>query len=256
MDDAQEAILYRHAMPMFLWKTLQWLNVGREKKLLQAWKTTDAYFGNCITLRRESLCKGVDTTDMLSMYIKSEHESCKNDMFVRDAIVNMFTAGRDTIASGLIWFLWLVTKTPRVEAKILEELKLVAKMEDPKIKCVFNSDDLKGLVYLHASLNESLRLCPPLPLNSKGVIKEDVLPDGSVVKPGMQIILSFYSEGKMPWIWGEDSLEFKLERWIDHEGKIGYELMSKFFAFNVGPRTCFGKDIIYTDELCSCRYTL
>ncbi|KAF6140659.1 hypothetical protein GIB67_013952 [Kingdonia uniflora] len=248
IDDVQEAVLYRHTMPIFWWKILQWLNVGREKRLSEAWKTRDSLLRKYITLRRESLSKGIDAMDMLSMYIKCLQELCKDDMFLRDTMFSMFIAGWDTVASGLIWFLWLVSKTPRVEAKIIDELKLVAKKGGPEIKFswMFDSDDLKGLVYLHAALNESLLLCPPVPMNSKGVFKKDVLPDGSIVKPGMQIILSFYSEGKMPWIWGEDSLDFKPERWIDNEGKIGHELMSKFFVFGTGPRTCLGKDVAYT----------
>ena len=113
---------------------------------------------------------------------------------------------------------------------------------------VFEFEDLKGLVYLHASICESLRLYPPVPVNVKGVTKEEVLPDGSLVKPGMQIFLSFYSVGRMSWIWGEDCLEFKPERWIDSEtGKLNLQLMSKFFAFNYGPRTCIGKDITITE---------
>ncbi|KAF6166565.1 hypothetical protein GIB67_005427 [Kingdonia uniflora] len=248
VDDSHEVLLHRHTMPKFWWKILRWLSIGKEKKMSTAWKTIDAIITKYIIVRRESLCKGIDASDMLSMYIKSPEELCKNDIFLRDTILNMFTAGRDTIASGLTWLLWLVTKTPHVEAKILEELKLIAKKDGSNIKFpwVFDSDDLKGLVYLHAALNESLRLYPPVPLNSKGVLKEDVLPDGSVVKPGMQIILSFYSEGRMPWIWGEDSLEFKPERWIDHDGKIAHEPLSKFFTFNVGPRTCLGKGLAYT----------
>ncbi|KAF6166620.1 hypothetical protein GIB67_005482 [Kingdonia uniflora] len=118
--------------------------------------------------------------------------------------------------------------------------------EKETVRLTGSKDDLKGLVYLHAALNESLRLYPPVPLNGKGVLKEDVLPDGSVVKLGMQIILSFYSEGRMPWIWGEDSFEFKPERLIDHDVKIAHEPLSKFFTFNVGPRTCLGKGLAYT----------
>ncbi|OUZ99322.1 Cytochrome P450 [Macleaya cordata] len=255
VDDAQEAILYRHAMPIFLWKFLSWLGIGRERKLSEAHKTVDVLFQEYISQKREDLIKGVETVDLLSSYIKSSDDLAKSDKFLRDAMLSLFIAGRDTIASGLIWFFWLVSKTPSVEMKILEELKQLLlfskKRDDDQIEikwpCIFDSDDLKGLVYLHAALCESLRLYPPLPLNSKSVVKEDVLPDGSLVKPGMQIILSFFSVGRMPWIWGEDCLEFKPERWIDDDGKLlTIEHMPKFFAFNAGPRTCLGKDISFT----------
>ncbi|KAF9590817.1 hypothetical protein IFM89_038539 [Coptis chinensis] len=256
VDDAQEAIFYRHVIPKLLWKFLRLLSVGRERKLARAWKSVDVSLGKYISQTRENLLRGVETSDLLSMHIKSQDELFRDDKFLRDAMLNLFIAGRDTIASGLIWFLWLVVKTPRVQAKILYELELIFSKKNNELQCggiprtktpvVFDSEDLKGLVYLHAALCESLRLYPPLPLNSKAVLKEDVLPDGTRVKPGMQIILSFYSEGKMPWIWGEDSLEFKPERWINEEGKLKHEPFSKFFVFNAGPRTCIGKDISFT----------
>ncbi|OUZ99325.1 Cytochrome P450 [Macleaya cordata] len=268
-DEVQEAILYRHTMPIFLWKTLRWLGVGRERNLFEAHKKIDSIFQEYISQKREDLVKGVKTVDLLSSYINALEDDksvslAKNDKFLRDAMFSFFIAGRDTIASGLSWFFWLVSKSPSVEMKILEELKLAVlsrKKRDDEAKCkndgavtretewrplIFDSDDLKGLVYMHAALCESLRLYPPVPLNSKSVLKEDVLPDGTLVKPGMQIILSFYSVGRMPWIWGEDCLEFKPERWIDDDGKLSFEPMSKFFAFNAGPRSCLGKDISFT----------
>ncbi|MCL7030771.1 hypothetical protein MKW94_030872 [Papaver nudicaule] len=117
-------------------------------------------------------------------------------------MLNLFSAGKDAIASGLIWFFWLVFKTPAAEAKILEELKLLVSkkelLETHEWPYVFDASDLSRLVYLHAALCESLRLYPPIPLNSKTVLKEAVLPDGSLVKPGMQILLSFYSASKFP----------------------------------------------------------
>ncbi|OUZ99326.1 Cytochrome P450 [Macleaya cordata] len=245
-DDALEAILYRHAIPKFLWKLSSWLGVGRERKLSEAHKTIDLLFQEYISQKRKDLHKGVESVDLLSSYIKStiDHDLCKSDKFLRDAMLSLFLAGKDTITSGLIWFFWLVSKTPSVEMKILEELKICLKKDEIEWPCVFDSDNLKGLVYLHAALCESIRLYSPLPLNSKAVLKEDVLPDGTLVEPGIQIIISLYSVGRMQWIWGEDCLEFKPERWIDDDGKLSHK--PKLFAFNVGPRTCLGKDMSFT----------
>ncbi|KAF6157996.1 hypothetical protein GIB67_008125 [Kingdonia uniflora] len=248
LDEAQEAILIRHTKPMFLWKTLRWLNIGREKQLSKAWITIDALLGEYISQRRESIRIDVPRKrpDLLSTFIL---DSSENDKFMRDTVLSMFVAGLDTTTSGLIWFFWLVSRTPRVEAKILDELKLLLSKKGNPVNNrphVFDPKDLKVLVYLHAALCESLRLNAPLPMNSKAVKKEDILPDGTVVKPGMQIIISFYSEGKMQWIWGKDSMEFKPERWIDNEGKFNNELMSNLFVFNTGPRSCLGKEIAFT----------
>ncbi|KAI3939918.1 hypothetical protein MKW98_029694 [Papaver atlanticum] len=134
-------------------------------------------------------------------------------------------SGKDTIASGLIWFFWLVSKTPSVEKKIIEELKVLISSKTEKLfeygewPWVLYSDDINGLVYLLA-LCESMRIYPPVSYSRKTVLSEAVLLDGSLVKPGMEIIIPFYSVGRMPWIWGEDCLEFRPERWMDDDGKL------------------------------------
>ncbi|MCL7032130.1 hypothetical protein MKW94_018252 [Papaver nudicaule] len=255
-EKAHEAVIYRHVMPMFLWKFMRLFQIGSERETTKALKTIDAHFYQLILRKRENLLHGIESFDLLSSHIKSQEQmrtslTTKNDdKFLRDSMMSLLSAGKDTLASGLIWFFWLVFKTPAAEANILEELKLLFSSKSRELlewPCVFDAQDLSGLVYLHAAICESLRLYPPVPLNSKTVLKEAVLPDGSLVKPGMQIIISNYSVGRMPWIWGEDCLEFKPERWIDADGKlIRHENMSKFVTFNAGPRTCLGRDMAFT----------
>nr|DAD41360.1 TPA_asm: hypothetical protein HUJ06_015683 [Nelumbo nucifera] len=264
VDDAQEAILYRFAVPTLVWKSMRWLKVGRERKYIESWKTLDIILAEYISQTKEELRKGVDRNTVLSTYIKSQEDSEQGrwqsgdhlssvanngDKFLRDSMLTFTLAGRDTTTAGLSWFFWLICKNPHVEEKILDELRLSFSKKatgrsssgEKMWPWVFDKSDLKGLVYFHAAFCESLRLYPPLPLNSKGVVKEDVLPDGNVVRPGMEMILSQYAVGRMPWIWGEDCLEFKPERWIREDGTLDLQPMSKFFAFSAGPRSCIAK---------------
>ncbi|MCL7028012.1 hypothetical protein MKW94_004953 [Papaver nudicaule] len=260
-DDAQDAVLFRGVVPALFWKFQRLLRIGKERALIKARKTVDDNYGEFIVQKRKDLLAGVKTDDFLSFYIKALADetsifssSARKDNFLRDEMFNFFLAGRDTLKSALTWLFWLVSTTPLVEAKILEELNsvLTSKKKGKETTSthtwpwVFDSDDLKGLVYLHAAICESLRLYPPLPLNRKSVAKKDVLPDGSVVTPGMEIILSFYSLGRMPWIWGEDCLEFKPERWIDEKGKLIMVPTSRFPAFGIGARSCLGRETAFT----------
>ena len=50
----------------------------------------------------------------------------------------------------------------------------------------------------------------------------------------------------MKFIWGEDCLEFRPERWLSSDGKI-IEITESFkvVSFNAGPRICLGKDLAY-----------
>ncbi|KAG9451617.1 hypothetical protein H6P81_011582 [Aristolochia fimbriata] len=220
IDEITQAIFYRHLVPSFWWKAMRFLGVGWEGR---------------------------------------------GDKFFRDTALSFFAAGRDTLSSGLTWFFLLLCKTPSVEAKILEELKKVvlvdvtntqakeegdARHEEERRRRphwrLCSSEDIKNMVYLHAALLESMRLFPPVPVEHKGVREEDVLPDGTVVKPGDSIVYSIYVMGRMKWIWGEDCMDFKPERWIDEKGKLRHEPSSKYTVFNAGPRSCLGKTMAMT----------
>ncbi|KAI3898563.1 hypothetical protein MKX03_030488 [Papaver bracteatum] len=102
-------------------------------------------------------------------------------------MLNLFGAENYSLASGVVWFLWMVFKTPVAEAKILEELKLLFSskkrelLETHEWQYVFDARNLSGLIYLHAAICESLRLYSPVPMNNKIVLREVVLPYGSLV---------------------------------------------------------------------------
>ncbi|OUZ99315.1 Cytochrome P450 [Macleaya cordata] len=270
IDDATEAVFYRHILPRPWWKLCNWLMVGKERKLAEAIRVINEHLGKYVSAKRKDLIEGVgggegggNNIDLLEIYMTS-HELQKNDLlpkddeFLKDTGLNFIFAGRDSTGTSLAWFFWLIATNPSVESKILEELKLLfsKNMKEnhhstntstrERRPWVFNSEDLKGLVYLHAALCESLRLYPPLPLNRKGVHKEDVLPDGTVVKPGMKVLISMYAMGRMEWLWGKDCLEYKPERWIGEDGKLSHEPKSKFYTFNAGPRNCVGKEMAFT----------
>ncbi|KAH7298398.1 hypothetical protein KP509_25G041500 [Ceratopteris richardii] len=100
------------------------------------------------------------------------------------------------------------------------------------------------LPYLHSAIAETLRLYPAVPRDGKVALEEDILPDGTHLKAGDQVVYVPYSMGRMPFIWGPDALAFKPERWI-HDGRFQPQSPFKFTAFQAGPRMCLGKDAAY-----------
>ena len=60
----------------------------------------------------------------------------------------------------------------------------------------------------------------------------------------MKILFSLYAMGRMKFIWGEDCLEFKPERWLE-DGQFVSENQFKYVVFNAGPRLCLGKKFAY-----------
>ncbi|KAL9276254.1 hypothetical protein ACSQ67_026202 [Phaseolus vulgaris] len=120
--------------------------------------------------------------------------------------LRMAVRGKDTTSAALTWFFWLLSKNPRVEKEIVKEI--MEKSEAPVY------DEVKHMVYTHAALCESMRLYPPVPMDTKEAADDDVLPDGTVVKKGTLVTYHVYAMGRLESIWGEDWAEFKPERWL------------------------------------------
>lgn len=255
MDDAEEAVFTRHVVPESIWKFQKWLGIGQEKKLSEARETLDHVIAKFISTKKHELSKGIasmgeeEGVDLLTSYLCNDEETGRlrcNDKFLRDTILNFMIAGRDTTSSALTWFIWLVSTHPIVEANIREELKTAIPAKEANNQRLFSVEDVSNLVYLHSALCESLRLYPPVPFQHKEPHQSDVLPSGHRVHPKMKVMFSLYAMGRMKFIWGEDCLEFKPERWISERGTIKHEPSYKFLAFNAGPRTCLGKEVAFT----------
>lgn len=235
MDDAEESIFMRHVLPERVWKLQRWIGVGSERKLMRARNILDGVIGNLIaSKRKESTNEG---EDLLTSYMSERNQDTK---FLRDTVLNLMIAGRDTTSSTLTWLMWLVSTHPDVEEKIREELSA----GDGGGRRVFGLDEVKKMVYIHGAVLETLRLYPPVPFQHKVALESDILPSGHLVGPDVKVMFSLYAMARMESIWGEDCLEFKPERWIsDGGGSVRHAPSYKFLAFNAGPRSCLGKEV-------------
>lgn len=253
-DEVEEALLYRNIVPKPVWKLQRWLQIGEEKKLRKGLKIVDDFVYGCISLRRQELrssWKEDDNQfDLLTAFMVEEEGSemsvfGKSDKFLRDTAYSFITAGKDTVSIGLTWFFWMIATHPWVEKRILEEIQANFP-NDGDLLFSFSGKDLSKYVYLHATLCETLRLYPPVPLNNKSSVQSDVLPSGLKVGPKTRILISMYSMGRNEEIWGKDCLEFKPERWINSEtGEFAQKPSYMFVTFGAGPRVCLGKDMSF-----------
>ncbi|PKU72546.1 noroxomaritidine synthase-like [Dendrobium catenatum] len=233
IDEAMAAILHRHAVPPPWWKLMRRLKLGREKKLADAWCVINDFIAESIKKRKQDSNLAVADSlndSLLTAYINDD--SAADDSFLRDTTLSLMIAGRDTIGVALAWFFYLLCKNPDKEAKLVEELRHGGS-EEP--------------VYLQAALCEALRLYPPVPFESKGVVEAESLPSGQRVEPGTQILFSIYTMARMEGVWGKDCSEFRPERWITEQGRVRHEPAYKFMSFNCGPRTCLGKGLAFVE---------
>lgn len=91
-----------------------------------------------------------------------------DDQYLRDIILNFMIAGKDTSASTLSWFFYLLCKNPLIQEKIEQEVRDVTggqknetNIDDFVAK--LTDETLEKMHYLHAALTETLRLYPAVP---------------------------------------------------------------------------------------------
>ncbi|KAL8046151.1 hypothetical protein ABFS82_08G161900 [Erythranthe guttata] len=240
---ALQPLMYRHVLPEIIWKMQKWLNIGNEKKLSESWKAFDDFIYPIIS-SKEKINLDVFTAFRNAYENNNNNFSGDSRKFLRDSLLGLLFAGRDTTSTCLTWLFYLIATNPLSESKILEEIEreLVPVKNEWRF---INIEKSKKLVYLHACLCESLRLFPPLALEYKSPIESDILPSGHFVRRNSKVVISFYTVGRTESVWGGDCLEFKPERWITPRGGIKHEPSYKFPAFNVGPRTCLGKEMSF-----------
>ncbi|KAF2204790.1 cytochrome P450 [Delitschia confertaspora ATCC 74209] len=161
---------------------------------------------------------------------------------LRDELINILLAGRDTTASLLSNMFFEISKKPYIWAKLREE---VAQLEGR----LPTYEELRNLKYLKWCLNESLRLHPVVPGNSRLAIRDTVLPLGGgptgksplFIPKGTVVGYSPYTMHRRTDFYGPDATAFKPERW-EHL-RPGWE----FLPFNGGPRICLGQQYALTE---------
>lgn len=87
--------------------------------------------------------------------------------YLKDIILSFIIAGKDTTASTLSWFFYMICKHPHLQEKILEEVRSAAKLNESStiddIAESITKDALDKMQFLHATLSETLRLYPAVP---------------------------------------------------------------------------------------------
>ncbi|KAF7362664.1 Cytochrome P450 [Mycena venus] len=167
---------------------------------------------------------------------------------LRDEILNITAAGRDTTASLLTFTIYMLAEHPNIMTKLREEiLRVVGPTQRPTF------DSFRDMKYLRAVLNETLRLYCPVPFNERTATQPTVFrssKDGIetplFVPTGTRCIFSAILMHRRKDLWGPDALEFDPERFLDE--RLHKYLTPNpfiFLPFNAGPRICLGQQFAY-----------
>lgn len=233
-----------NSLAPFIWKLKRFLNIGSEKKLRVCATQIRDMAKEMIKQKKEKSSCISCSEDLLSRFLMSSdgQDDVHDEEFITDIVISFILAGRDTTSAALTWFFWLISKNPKVEKEILEEIS--------KTTSSSTYDEVKDMAYTHASLCESMRLYPPVPVDTKEAMQEDILPDGTLVKKGTRISYHPYAMGRVEDVWGKDWADFMPERWLERDVKTSnWKFVPRdsfvYPVFQAGPRVCLGKEMAF-----------
>ncbi|KAJ6587448.1 cytochrome P450, partial [Mycena vulgaris] len=220
---------------------------------------TDATAVQLVRDRKAAIQKGElylkdDAKDLMSILIRSnmlaEDATHLTDEELVAAVASIVFAGTDTSSTSLNRIFHTLALYPEVQDKLRAEILAAPEHLD--------HDSLVSLPYLDSVVRETLRLLPPAgPSMFREAFGDTVLPlstpiigvDGTImssisVPKGTSIYIAIAAANHNKQIWGEDTLEFRPERWTSGKAASVTTKMCRIYGntmtFTGGGRSCIG----------------
>ncbi|KZV77483.1 cytochrome P450 [Peniophora sp. CONT] len=168
---------------------------------------------------------------------------------IKDEILNIAIAGRDTTACLLTFATYMLSQNPHVMDRLYDEIQsLLPDGQRPTF------DDIKNMRYMRAVLNETLRLYPSVPFNMRYATRDVVWqpPNGNgdplFVPKDTACVFTPFLMHRREDLWGPEALVFDPDRFLD-ERLHKYLVPNPFIfsAFSAGPRICLGQQFAYNE---------
>lgn len=226
---------------------LHWLIPSKRGRTANAF--VRKYAAHYVQIALKSADESKTTTEQSSSgaysLLETLIESTRDPDELRDQILGLLLAGRDTTASLLSWTVLLLARHPKEFAK-LRGIVLGHFGTYTADLSNISFETLKSCRYLQFTLRESLRLYDPSPANVRFAARDTKLPRGGgpdgkgpiFVPKGKTVSFVLHLLHRRKDLWGPDSDQFKPERW---ENK---KMDWNFVPFSGGPRICLGRRFV------------
>ncbi|KAH8196083.1 hypothetical protein TruAng_009739 [Truncatella angustata] len=165
------------------------------------------------------------------------------DMTMGDRIADVeqaVGAGTDGPAGSIIMTLFYLLRNPDTFHKLRTELDSVLSPTD----AVAPWHKIKNLPYLHACIDESMRLSPPVATDLIRRTPPDrtTVIGGEVIPPSTNVSISAYTAHRDPIVF-KDPEVFDPSRWMAKGTDQLREMLGIYIPFSAGVRGCIGRNV-------------
>ncbi|KAJ8090407.1 hypothetical protein PM082_019005 [Marasmius tenuissimus] len=182
-------------------------------------------------------------------------ESTDDPVLIRDQLLSLLLASRDTTACLLTYITYFMALYPDVAHKLRAEV-----LEHCGVSNTPTYGQIRELKYMRAVINETLRLFPPVPLNVRECRHSCTLPPPDptynhsrdnqplYIPAGTPVMFFPLLVQRNTALWGPDADKFDPNRWIDPARISRFVANPTIFTpFSAGPRICVGQNYAYNE---------
>ncbi|KAI0187461.1 cytochrome P450 [Xylaria flabelliformis] len=210
----------------------------------------DIYIDQALRLSPEELASKTKS-DHDYTFLHELAQFTRDRTVLRDQLVAVLLAGRDTTAATLSWTLYELGRHPHVVRKLRDEIINTVGLDRTP-----TYEDLKSMKYLQYVVNETLRLYPVVPFNVRMALKDTTLPRGggpdgtqpiAILKDtaiAYSTLVMQRREDLYPPVSEKfpHHLEYCPDRWYTWQPRPW-----QYIPFNGGPRICIGQQFALTE---------
>lgn len=217
---------------------------GVQRKMKRQFKKFDEILQRIIDARMnvksEESTEKQGRKDFLQILLELREQNTASSFTIpqiKALFVDFFIAGTDTTTVMVEWTMAELLKRPEVMKKIQEELEQVVGH-----KTVVQEFHLPKLHYLDATIKETFRLHPPVPLLVVRSPSKSCKVGGYTVPKRSTVYMNAWAIHRDPQFW-ENPSEFDPSRFLNPDGttKFNYNgLNTNFLPFGAGRRRCPG----------------
>lgn len=204
-----------------------WAPTRQNREFRQSIAIIRRFLKAVLAERRRSQVATSDLMDMLLTHRLEEGGAWEDD-FIHEMSAIVF-AGHETTATALSWVFCLLAQHPAVQEKVIAEGEGLGARAP-------GADDVKAMPYLQQVIDETLRLYPPLYINSRQAIGDDALGPYSL-RAGSRVLINIVGIHRNEVHWPQPD-RFDPDRFAPEPKSARHSFAH--IPFLKGPRTCIG----------------